>query len=303
MDVSSEIIYYPTVNENDKKWGLYVTTTGFQSVQPKEPYPTQGHPKSYTFNPTVGRVLDEYQLLYITRGKGTFASRDHKKIKIEAGMIILLFPDEWHTYIPKINTGWDQYWIGFKGIAANRLVANSFFDKKNMVFKVGFLEQLVALYDLAIEVAKEENASFQQYLAGTVMHMLGLVHYTQQNNLFIDNEIVVKINQARFIMQEYPTKVINPRELADQLNMSYSYFRKNFKKFTGLSPTQYQLQIKIQKAKEYLTSSSMPIKEISDILHFDSVYYFTSFFKSKTKETPAEFRNRVHNVTGKLPKK
>jgi AraC-like DNA-binding protein len=76
--------------------------------------------------------------------------------------------------------------------------------------------------------------------------------------------------------------------------MSYSWFRKMFKKYTGLS-TQYQLQIRIQKAKEFLTSSSMPIKEISDILEFDSVNYFISFFKKKTSESPSEFRNRVHN--------
>jgi AraC-like DNA-binding protein len=81
--------------------------------------------------------------------------------------------------------------------------------------------------------------------------------------------------------------------------MSYSWFRKMFKKYTGLSPTQYQLQIKVQKAKEFLTSSSLPIKEISDILQFDSVNYFISFFKEKTSESPSEFRKRVHNSSKK----
>ena len=71
MDINSLNIKYPIVNDLDKKWGLIITTVGLQTVLPKEPYPTKGHPQSYNFHPKIGRVLDEYQLLYFTKGSGT----------------------------------------------------------------------------------------------------------------------------------------------------------------------------------------------------------------------------------------
>lgn len=294
MDINSLNVKYPPVNDLDEKWGLIVTTVGFQTVLAKEPYPTKGHPQSYTFNPKVGRMLHEYQLLYFTKGGGTFASKERGEITIEAGMLLLLFPSEWHTYTPDARTGWDQYWIGFKGSFADGLVSNKFIHKESPVYKIGFSEQLVNLYKQAIEAASQEKISFQQYISGIAMHILGLVYYTVQNNLFIDEEIISKINKAKLIMREYPTKQASPEEIAGTLNMSYSWFRKMFKKYTGLSPTQYQLQIKIQKAKEFLTSSSIPVKEISEVLQFESVNYFISFFKEKTGESPTEFRSRIH---------
>lgn len=288
-------IFYPPVNELDKNWGLYITTVGFQSILPMEPYPTKGHPESYYFKPENGRILDEFQLLYFTKGHGTFKSKEYKKTSIEEGMVLLSFPNQWHTYTPELKTGWDQYWIGFKGNIASNLVKKHFFNSANMIFKIGYVEELINLYNLAINAAYEENSSFQQYMSGIMMHMLGLIHYSRKNNLFVDQEIINKINKAKVLMREYPRVVLKPEEIAANVNMSYSWFRKMFKKFTGLSPVQYQLQIKVQKAKEYLTASSMSIKEISDSLEFDSVNYFSSFFKNRTKEGPAEFRNRARN--------
>ena len=295
-DINSLNAKYPPLSDADEKWGLVVTTVGFQEVQPKEPYPIGGHPQSYNFNPKVGRMLNEYQMLYFTKGGGTFNTVDCRNVKIEPGMVLLLFPGAWHTYTPDAGTGWDQYWIGFRGAFADQLMLNKFIDRQHPVYRVGFSEQLVRLYQEAIEAAGQEKISFQQYISGIAVHMLGLLYYMVQNNLFIDEEIVSKIDKARLIMREYPTRVLSPEAIASDLNMSYSWFRKMFKKYTGLSPTQYQLQIKIQKAKEFLTSTSMPVKEISDVLQFESINYFISFFKEKTSESPAEFRSRIHNI-------
>jgi AraC-like DNA-binding protein len=66
-----------------------------------------------------------------------------------------------------------------------------------------------------------------------------------------------------------------------------------FKQYTGFSPAQYQMEIKIQKSKDLLTSTSMPVKEIAFDLNFESVSYFVTFFKSKTGMSPTEYRNDV----------
>ncbi|RYY54340.1 MAG: AraC family transcriptional regulator, partial [Chitinophagaceae bacterium] len=83
-------------------------------------------------------------------------------------------------------------------------------------------------------------------------------------------------------------------EIAAELNISYSWFRRVFKQYTGFSPAQYQLEIKLQKAKELLTSTNMPVKEITYELNFESASYFVTFFKSKTGLSPGDYRQKVH---------
>lgn len=290
----SEAIY-PTINHTDINWGLVITTIGFQSIPPHSHYPSKDHPSSYLFHPQIGRTLNEYQIMYITKGKGVFASKHFNKLKIEAGTMIFLFPSEWHTFSPNSSTGWDSYWIGFKGNFANNLIQHNFFSKEQPIKEIGFIEQMITLYKQAIFIADQEKTSFQQALSGIAINILGLTYYTLKNNLFTDDRIVKNIQKAQFIMREHPEKDIAPVEIASSINMSYSWFRRMFKKYTGLSPAQYQLQIRIQKAKELLTNSTIPIKEIASILNFTSYDYFISSFKSKTGETPAEFRNKSHN--------
>ena len=66
---------YLAIGPNDLLWGLAVHSVGFQEVGPGEVYPPSNHPSRYLFTVERGRVLDEYQLLYVTRGEGTFRSR------------------------------------------------------------------------------------------------------------------------------------------------------------------------------------------------------------------------------------
>ena len=58
---------YLIVNDMDRKFGLWVNTVGYQSIPPDSPYPLKEHPSGYFFNAEKGRVLREYQLVYITK--------------------------------------------------------------------------------------------------------------------------------------------------------------------------------------------------------------------------------------------
>ncbi|MEG1004838.1 MAG: AraC family transcriptional regulator [Bacteroides sp.] len=65
---------YLIVNEMDRRFGLWVNTVGLQAIFPNSPYPFKDHSSGYFFNADKGRVLREYQLVYITKGCGLFSS-------------------------------------------------------------------------------------------------------------------------------------------------------------------------------------------------------------------------------------
>ncbi len=282
---------YIIENAQDALWGLTITTVGYEKIEPGDTYPTNLHLDSHWFSPEKGRVLQEYQLLYTTEGQGTFESNRTGKAIIKPGMMFMLFPEEWHTYKPDINVGWTQYWIGFKGPNMDERVKNGFFDKDTPFFDVGLNNELVDLYMRAIDVAEHENAHFQQMLAGIVNYMLGLVYSLVRNNsLDQDQHMVDQINQARILMHENIESVMTVQEIAAAIGTGYSSFRKNFKKYTGMSPASYFQDLKLQKAKDLLRMTNLPVKEIAYRLNFQSADYFSTKFHKKTGKRPSDFR-------------
>lgn len=287
-DLGAEFKYL-IVNEQDKKLGLYVNTVGFQSIKPNSPYPLAEHPAGYFFNAQKGRILREYQFVYITKGRGILQLEDNR-ITISKGMLFVIFPGQWHSYHPLAETGWNEYYIGFEGSIIDNIIENSFISTDNQVLEVGFNEELVNLFSRAIEVAEVDKICTQQYLSGIVLHILGLVLSVSQNKMYEEGEVVQKIEQAKIIMNENVYKNIDPEELAEKLNISYSWFRKVFKDYTGYAPAKYFQELKLRKAKHLLTSTSHSVKVISYMLDYNSTEHFFSLFKKVTGFTPLEYR-------------
>lgn len=62
-------IKYIAQNRRDRDWGLTVCSVGHQRISPGEDYPPRKHNQEYMFDPAQGRILPEYQLLYIVGEK------------------------------------------------------------------------------------------------------------------------------------------------------------------------------------------------------------------------------------------
>ena len=82
--------------------------------------------------------------------------------------------------------------------------------------------------------------------------------------------------------------------IAREIGVGCSWFRRVYKEYTRVSPAQYQLQLRLLRAKELLTSSNMNISEIAYALKFENTGQFSTFFKHKEGITPSEFRERNH---------
>ena len=282
---------YLIVNDMDRKFGLWVNTVGYQSIPPDSPYPLKEHPSGYFFNAEKGRVLREYQLVYITKGRGLFSSETTPEKQVCKGRLMVLFPGQWHTYHPYRQTGWNEYYIGFEGPVIDNLVKGGFLSKDNQVLEVGLNEELVSLFSRALEIAEADKISSQQYLGGIVLHIVGMILSISKNKIFEVGDVDQKIEQAKIIMNENVFKDIDPEELAMKLNISYSWFRKVFKDYTGYAPAKYFQELKLRKAKQLLVGTSHSVKEISFMLDYKSTEHFFSLFKKRTGFTPLEYRS------------
>lgn len=291
--MKNEQLRYLSINAIDEDWGIVVTTIGYQFIPPRSPYPLSRHPDTYNFSPPNRRTLNEYQLIYITKGSGCFESASIKKQTVNEGTIILLFPGEWHSYYPNIDTGWDEYWVGFRGLHIDRRVEKNFFTKGEPLFNIGHSTTIIRLYEDILDLAKKEKTGYQQMISSMVLHMLGSIYYKRKNIQFKDSYMEEKIIEARQLIKDNIDGILSQEDIASKLGLGYSWFRRMFKEYTGVSPAQYQLQQKLLQAKELLTDTTMTISEVAYQLHFENSGQFSTFFKKKVGITPTQFREQI----------
>ena len=112
-----------------------------------------------------------------------------------------------------------------------------------------------------------------------------------RNQEFEGKSVERTIRKACLFFRENLNKNIVIEELAGEFNVGYSYFRQMFKKYTGFSPVQYHLSLRMQRAKDLMVSTDYSFKEIALELGFESYFYFSRVFRDKTGQSPKEFKN------------
>jgi len=282
---------YLIVGQESKDWGLYLNVAGRSCIQPNMNYPLTNHPSGYYFNFDKGRTLNEYQLIYITEGSGIYETTNNT-FKVTPGTMLIVRKGQWHRYKPDYTTGWTENYIGFDGTIADHFLLQRSVTQQNLSIQIGKHEELIDIYHQIFKLSKDEKPGFQEIASGFVLKLVGhIVAFQKQSNLS-SRYVERAIQDLRFDMRNNLQGTPELDSYAKKCNVSVDYFRNMFKQYTGLSPHQYHLDLKTMQAKELLLTSSKSIKEISYELGFQSVHYFSRFFKNKVGINAIEFRNR-----------
>lgn len=80
--------------------------------------------------------------------------------------------------------------------------------------------------------------------------------------------------------------------LANMLGISEVYFRKLFFKYYNISPKQYILDFRIQKAKQMLVETPFTVLAISESCGFSSPNHFCRVFKQHSGLTPTQYASK-----------
>ena len=284
------VFSYLTISEVDKLWGLYVTGSGNADIPPNTPYPPAKHPDTYMFDWGHGRILPEFQILYITRGRGVFESKISGKKKIEAGNVIFLFPGIWHRYMPNQQTGWKEHWISFNGTQPEKFQENGILSPEKPVIEIGLKEEIIRLYQQVLDLMEIEKVGFKEIIATLTYQLIAQVLAFERSKKFSGKEIESIISRAKVCMADRIDKQMNMEELVSELGVGYSWFRRMFRHYTNLAPAQYFLQLKLNKARDLLLNTSLSVKEIAMITGFESQFYFSKFFKRRIGMSPTDLR-------------
>jgi AraC-like DNA-binding protein len=293
--IKNTFFRYLPVSESDKQWGLYVPTAGYIWSRPHMDYPLAEHPAGYHYKWEQGRILHEFQVLYVTRGQGVYESAAAGKQPIKAGDAFIILPNVWHRYGPDPDIGWDECWIGFDGDIARNLLRNQFFIPEKPVFSPGLDDSWQGVFDQAIELLEMEPLGYAQILAGLTFQILARLHVSDRTKKMGGHLKENVVRKAKLLIMEKLATKIDWEVLSRDLNVSYSVLRRIFLQHTGFSLHQYQIQLRMNKAKSLLSNPDCSIKEIAYQLGFDCPYHFSHLFKRKTQFAPEVWRGMLFN--------
>jgi AraC-like DNA-binding protein len=277
---------YLTWSDDDEKCQLVCTDAGMASVPPGSPYPpnSNGHPSAFK-SVATGRTINEYQLVYITRGQGSFQSGS-QRFDVAAGSVLAIFPGLRHAYRPDPQTGWDEYWVGFQGAHVDRLRDSGFHIPQRCCFPVGLHQSLVAIFDDIFATVTVQEP-YYQFKAGALILLLLSEVLGRSRKAEQDGGAAALVEQAKLAMQQAVDTALRIDSIAGQLGVSMDRFYGAFKDYTGMTPYQYFIQLKINKAKRLLDAESASVKAVALSLGFEDPYYFSRLFKKKTGMAPS----------------
>jgi AraC-like DNA-binding protein len=95
---------------------------------------------------------------------------------------------------------------------------------------------------------------------------------------------------ARDLIDRHYTRELTIEQLARRSGLSPFHFIRAFRRAFGVTPHRYLRDRRIERAKELLVTTPLPVTEICDRIGFQSLGSFSSLFRRLTGETPAAFR-------------
>lgn len=104
------------------------------------------------------------------------------------------------------------------------------------------------------------------------------------------------ISRIQTFIQENLDKELNRDEIANSVFRNPAYLSRLFRKETGLSLTDYIVQVKIEKAKRLLKETNDKVSNIAEGLGYVHFSYFAKLFKKAAGLTPQEYRKQHQNL-------
>lgn len=257
--------------------GLYPTASGY--------YPTaRGH--------RMQRAEHlNHLIFYCIAGKGTLMIGD-KKFRIRSGDFIFLPKGRSHAYKADAKDPWTIYWVHFDGALAEDFYLHTQMTSPRI--NIGVQPRVVRVFDGLMDL-RRSGYQLAEFIQGC--HQLqALLSYVallvRQRNPHAGKSL--NWERIRALMQEHVHGQLNLDALAGEARLSKYHFSKKFKAFTGQSPIQYFINMKMQRACYLLDSTQQSVKQLAGALGYDDAYYFSRLFKKVIGLSPAQYRQSKH---------
>ena len=254
-------------------------------------------PNSDCFSP---HWHDWMEILYVIQGSIT-AYVNQKSITANPGSAVIFFPGQLH-YATAGNEGAKYRIIMFNPAsfynrtdASNRYLVSMLNHKEsysNFTDKTEIIQcinDLISFYNGASELLVHP-----MIVVGELYKMMA---YIMESNLLASNvkrnAIDAHIMEIIQYINEHINEPMTTTSLSTILGYETSYFIRLFKKNVFMTPREYIRSIRLEKARDIIMTTSLPIKEIAERCGFENLSYFSRAFHEAYRISPSACRNEA----------
>lgn len=252
---------------------FHVCESGFEQCRPAKPY---------EFIP-----IDYWVIHYCVDGEGYFQVRDQQN-HIHAGDLFMIPAHTKNKYYPDPEHPWSYRWVGLRGTLVETLLARCGLSSENYLLHHMQDSRLESLFE---QVHDSMQGDHRLRTLGNAMELLDYlehdVHNRKQDSLSPGKSYYN--NALHYIHKNYFNN-ISVSDVAEATNIDRTYIFKLFQKYSGISPSQYLQQYRLDKAAILLRKSNLSITDVSYAVGFQHSPYFTKLFTHYKGMTPSEYR-------------
>ncbi len=235
--------------------------------------------KNHTYGP---EIRSHYLFVLVNKGHGTLHL--DKDIPLREHDVLVMCPGERIHYTAETN--WSIQWVGLYGDTVKEYLNLLGINGNNPIIQCPLWRELEITLEKIYNLSDDISLPSKLSLSGLVFEFFSLLF--KSSNL---KEEIDYVNLALKIIDYNFNTPLSIADLAAKLQLNISYFTRLFTNKVGISPKQYILNKKIDRAIELLTSTNASVKEIANSVGIEDQLYFSKIFKKKTGVSPSEFKN------------
>ncbi|MBZ4645307.1 MAG: AraC family transcriptional regulator [Clostridia bacterium] len=239
-------------------------------------------------------IRDHYLIHYILKGKGFFQVGD-TTYHLTEGYGFLICPDIITYYQADREDPWHYAWVGFHGLKAEAYLKHANLTADNPIFKYD-KDDFIKDCFMQMIATKRFIKSRELRLLGLLYLFLSQLIEIAAKDRFLDaegdrQELYIK-KAIEFVEMNYSRK-IRVHEIAHYIALDRSYLCSIFKEHLGISPQEFLINFRINKACELMKNKNLSIANISRSVGYDDPLLFSKMFKKVKGFPPREYRKAL----------
>lgn len=252
-----------------------------------------GYERCKSNKPTLTIKKPLYTLHIILNGYGQI-QYDDKESVLGPGSCFLIPPNKTFIYKQKNENPWEYIWFEFDGDAVPKLLANTNFAK-DYFFKIASFDNILRIINyyknIYTKIKKDTDTLFSTSFLLDIF--TSLINDCQKKIENTDlNKLELKIIKIkRYIEDNYNDPDINIATIANHFYFTQSYLTRLFKKYAKITPIQYLIKIRMEKAGELLSQDNFSVLQVAESVGYKNQFYFSKEFKEYYGIVPSKYKN------------
>jgi len=235
---------------------------------------------------------EEYIIHFICEGKGIYEVNG-KTYHLSKGDFFVVPPKTEVYYKADDSDPWDYLWVGFQGIKAVTYLKNAGIDESHVIghyqntsYILACIQQMMLARTLTYHNELKRQAALLQILAA----LIEVHHETLSDEEQHEYPHRIYLQQALDYMNTHLHENIKISTLASHIGIDRSYLSNIFKSTLEISPQEYLLTLRMDRAADLLRNSNVKINVIANEVGYSDPLTFTKMFKKVKGVSPSEWR-------------